>query len=92
METIAVHARVRGLVQGVGFRHHTLGAARERGLAGFVQNLADGSVEVWIEGPRADVDSLVAWLHRGPPHAQVVSVDVERGTPRGLTNFDLRRA
>ena len=42
---------VRGIVQGVAFRHHTKVRARELGLAGWVRNLPDGSVEVTAEIP-----------------------------------------
>lgn len=72
----ARHILVRGLVQGVAFRHHTKVRARELGLAGYVRNLSDGSVEVWAEGDPTAVAELVRWLHAGPPAARVEGIDV----------------
>jgi acylphosphatase len=66
---------IDGRVQGVGFRYATVREGRRLGLRGFARNLADGRVEVIAEGPAEDVDRLTAWCHRGPPAAQVTSVE-----------------
>jgi acylphosphatase len=66
--------RVLGTVQGVGFRWFTLRAARRLGLAGWVRNDADGSVEVLVEGSEAAVNGGVAELSRGPDGASVSEV------------------
>jgi acylphosphatase len=86
----ARHVHVRGLVQGVGFRHYTKLEARELGLGGWVRNLDDGRVEVWFEGPATDVERLEAWLHRGPPGARVEGLDVRSATPEGHARFVVR--
>ncbi len=67
--------RVRGRVQGVGFRWHTVQRARDLGLRGRVWNNADGSVEVHAGGARDDLVALARWLAEGPPAARVVGVD-----------------
>lgn len=69
-----LHAVVRGLVQGVGYRATTMDEARRLGLAGWVRNRVDGSVEVLAEGSRAKLDLFVDYLHRGPWGAHVESV------------------
>jgi acylphosphatase len=75
METF--RAVVRGSVQGVNFRYATAVRARKLGLRGFVRNLAGGGeVEVVVEGAREDLESLLQFLHTGPPAARVESVDV----------------
>lgn len=76
--TALVGARVfvRGRVQGVGFRYHTRARARELGVRGWVRNLHDGRVEVWIEGPEPARKALCAWLQEGPPGASVVECAV----------------
>jgi acylphosphatase len=72
-----LHAIVHGRVQGVSFRYYTLEAAQRQGVAGWVRNLPDGTVEVTAEGTRQQLDSLLAFLHQGPPGARVTQVDVE---------------
>ncbi len=72
-----VRARVRGRVQGVFYRASTCDRAAELGLVGWVRNCADGSVELEAEGPREQVDQLVAWCRRGPAGARVTGVEIE---------------
>jgi len=69
-----LHAVVRGRVQGVGYRVTTMDEARRLGLAGWVRNRPDGSVEVLVEGTPAKLDLFLEYLHRGPPGAHVESV------------------
>jgi acylphosphatase len=73
---VVLHLIIRGRVQGVGYRHALGMAAQRLGLAGWVRNRFDGSVEAVIEGRRADCDALVHWARRGPPAARVEQVDV----------------
>ncbi|MCI4656856.1 acylphosphatase [Cryobacterium algoricola] len=80
-------AVVRGIVQAVGFRYYAQAEARRLGLAGFVRNHRDGSVEVQVEGPAASVDRMLDWLRRGPPSAQVDTVHVEDLPDRGDDGF-----
>ncbi|HEV8113553.1 MAG TPA: acylphosphatase [Planctomycetota bacterium] len=91
MERIAKHAVVRGVVQGVGFRWHAKERARGLGLAGWVQNLPDGAVEAWVEGPPQSVDAFVDWIRHGPPAARVESVDLSDAPPTGSVRFEVRR-
>jgi DNA ligase D-like protein (predicted 3'-phosphoesterase) len=86
----AVRALVRGGVQGVGFREATLLRARELGLAGWVRNQEDGSVQVHAEGPERAIGVLVDFLHRGPPPAAVSSVDVQPVAVEGHEQFAIR--
>jgi acylphosphatase len=72
-----LHAVVRGRVQGVGYRATTLDEARRLGLAGWVRNRRDGSVETLAEGSQAKLDLFLEYLHRGPLGAHVESVAAE---------------
>jgi acylphosphatase len=77
VETAALHATVRGRVQGVGFRLFAERRARDLDLKGWVRNLADGvTVEVVAEGRRADLEAFVEQLKQGPRLAEVEAVDV----------------
>ena len=88
---MTTHIRIHGLVQGVGFRASLAVEARRRGLAGWVRNRRDGTVEALIAGAAAEVDALVAWARRGPPAASVsrIEVDTDRAV---LDAFDPRAA
>jgi acylphosphatase len=75
---------VSGRVQGVGFRHACYVEARRLGLWGWVRNSPAGDVELWVEGPSEEaLDAMLAWLHRGPPYAQVNEVRCDRVQPSG---------
>lgn len=67
--------RVRGRVQGVGFRWWTRSQASRLELTGTVRNLPDGSVEVRLRGPAEKVDELARLLAQGPPGAHVAAVE-----------------
>ena len=87
--TVVLHLRIRGAVQGVGYRWAMVQAARRLGVAGWVRNRHDGSVEAMVAGPRAAVDEIVAWARRGPASASVHAVDAQPG--EGVfTAFDQR--
>lgn len=90
MDVVRRRVLVGGRVQGVFFRDSTRREAGARGLAGYARNLRDGRVEVVLEGAADDVAAVVAWLHRGPPHAQVESVHVTDEAPEGAHGFDVR--
>ena len=66
--------RIRGRVQGVGYRDALCDEARAGGVSGWVRNRLDGSVEVLMVGPPGPLAALREWLHRGPPLARVDEV------------------
>lgn len=78
---------VTGRVQGVGYRAFVRRHALDLGLSGQVENLADGRVEVVVEGPRLDLEHLLMHLRRGPVHATVDGLDVAWSEPVGLDGF-----
>lgn len=87
-----VQARVRGVVQGVGYRANTAARARQLGLQGWVRNCEDGSVELIAEGPRDRLDALIEWCRVGPQLARVESVDHEWSLARDeFTQFEILR-
>ena len=73
------HLLITGRVQGVGYRFYMQRKARELGLAGWVRNLRDGTVEAVIQGEPGPVDAMIAWARRGPPSATVAGVRVSEG-------------
>ncbi len=90
-ENLRAHAVIHGLVQGVYFRASTREEAVRVGVAGWVRNLPDGTVEAVFEGEKKKVEEIVAWCYRGPAGATVVKVDLTWEAYRGeFTHFDVR--
>ena len=78
---------IHGFVQGVGFRFAVERAAQSRGVAGWVRNRPDGTVEAVFEGELQDVEALVDVCREGPRGAEVDRVDVAPESPEGLAGF-----
>ena len=68
---------ITGKVQGVGFRNFTQLNARQLGINGYAKNLPNGTVEVVAEGDKAQLDTLIALLKKGPRYARVDSLDID---------------
>ncbi|MBI4284753.1 MAG: acylphosphatase [Chloroflexi bacterium] len=88
----ALHAIVRGHVQGVFFRAFTVRQATQLGLTGYVRNLPDGDkVEVHAEGERKKLEKLIVSLKVGPPGARVEQVTTRWSEHSGrFAHFDIR--
>ena len=82
--------RIRGLVQNVGFRASCCRRAQELGLAGWVRNCSDGSVEVQAEGSEQHLTELRVWCESGPLKACVDSIDGSRVATTGADWFEIR--
>jgi len=86
-----LHAMVHGRVQGVSFRYSTVLKAQELGVAGYVRNKWDGTVEVVAEGPQRTLQQLLVWLRIGPRPARVSRVDTTWQVAKGnMTSFEVR--
>ena len=69
-----MHLKVSGRVQGVGFRWYVRVAGRRLGLAGWVRNREDGTVELAASGPQEKLEELKRQVRRGPDASEVDSV------------------
>jgi acylphosphatase len=84
---------VRGRVQGVGFRWFVEREAHILGIAGWVRNNHDGSVEVLAQGTRDQLSGLHSRLREGPRAARVDAVEVSDASPAaGLSSFRIEGA
>lgn len=82
---------IRGLVQGVAFRHHTRETALRHHVTGWVKNLHNGDVQGCFEGEEGAVQALIDWCHVGPSRARVEQVIIERCDYRGeFATFEIR--
>jgi acylphosphatase len=79
-----------GHVQGVFFRDSVRRLAERHGVAGWVRNNRDGTVEGVFEGDGEAVERLVAFMRAGPRGAHVDRIDVRDEQPEGLAGFDVR--
>ena len=78
-------------MQGVFYRASTERRASELGLAGWVRNLPDGSVEVVAEGSRTACEALIDYCSTGPSGARVDGLDVRWAEPLDeRPGFDVR--
>jgi acylphosphatase len=89
--SIAQSIRVTGHVQGVFFREWTVQVASQLGIAGWVRNRADGSVEIHAEGEPGELERFVAELRTGSPAARVDHLQIEPAELESPAGF-LRRA
>jgi len=85
--TLVKHLVIRGRVQGVGFRFHTDRVAQELGVAGWVRNRRDGSVEAMVSGTPKAVEKIIAWARHGPRLAIVTGIEINEGTG-SFSNFE----
>jgi acylphosphatase len=85
--TAARQFLISGRVQGVGFRAFVRKRAQALGLCGYAKNLASGDVEVLAVGAPEAIDTLRAFLHQGPPWAEVRRVEEREAAPVGYDEF-----
>ena len=92
MSPAAVRRRVvvHGRVQGVFFRDSAQRRASEHGVAGWIRNRSDGTVEAVFEGEPEAVERLVRFCRDGPRGALVEHLEVFAEEPEGLTGFTVR--
>lgn len=83
----AYRLRIRGRVQGVGFRFSALREAKRLGLVGWVRNEFDGSVSACCEGDERLCRRFISWCENGPPMAYVEAVDLAVVPEQGLHRF-----
>ena len=83
---------VRGRVQGVGFRWFVEREAHILGIAGWVRNNHDGSVEVLAQGTSDQLSALHSRLREGPRAARVDAVEVSEASPVAGTSFRIEGA
>jgi acylphosphatase len=81
---------VSGRVQGVFFRDTVRNAAEREGVAGWVRNKRDGTLEAVLEGPAPAIERVVELCRTGPPGAEVRRVEVFEEPDEGLRSFRIR--
>ena len=78
---------VEGTVQGVFYRNFVKENAEKYGVNGFVRNLEDGRIEVFLEGDGETVNKMIEICQQGPKHSQVKKITMKTEPFQGLKNF-----
>ena len=73
----SVRLYIEGTVQGVFFRAFIKENAERHNVKGFVRNLEDGRIEVFLEGGTEDVDKMIALCQTGPKHSDIRNVEIK---------------
>jgi len=73
----SVRLYIEGTVQGVFFRGFIKENAERHDVKGFVRNLEDGRVEVFLEGDNDAVDKMIELCQNGPKHSQIKNVEIK---------------
>jgi acylphosphatase len=85
----SIRLYISGSVQGIFFRGFVKENAERYNVKGFVRNLDDGRVEVFIEGEGEDVKKMIALCKKGPRHTEVKHVEMRLEKFQDLKNFKI---
>jgi len=85
----AVRLYINGAVQGIFFRQFIKDNAERQNVRGFVRNLDDGRVEIFIEGDNDNVDKMVEICKKGPKHSQIKNVEIKEEKFQDLKEFKI---
>ncbi len=81
---------ISGRVQGVGYRAWMVAEAERLGIAGWVRNRTDGTVEALVDGEEDAVEELLRACRRGPRLARVDAIKEVQADPPGSPGFRVR--
>jgi acylphosphatase len=86
---MTVRIYISGFVQGVGFRQFLKAWAKRLNLLGWVKNLSDGNVEVFVQGEGKDVQKMIAECRKGPFLASVKDVTITKEKDQSFKSFEI---
>ena len=84
-----INIKLKGRVQGVGFRYSALRAANTYKIKGFVRNGLDGSVYMEVEAEDINMKSFIEWCRNGPGLARVDKIIQTESGIRGFEDFKI---
>lgn len=85
----SVRIYITGTVQGVFFRMFIKENAERYNIKGFVRNLEDGRIEVFLEGNSNEVNKMIELCKKGPKHAQIRNVEIKTERFQGFRVFKM---
>lgn len=85
----AVRLIISGTVQGIFFRRFVKDNADKNNVKGFVRNLEDGRLEIFLEGEQENVDNMIAICKRGPAHSNMRKVEEKEEKFQDFKDFKI---
>ena len=85
----SVRLYIEGIVQGIFFRSFIKENAEKNNIKGFVRNLDDGRIEIFLEGITNDVNKMIEICKKGPKHSQIKNVEIKPETFQDLKEFKI---
>ncbi len=73
----SVRLYITGTVQGVFFRAFVKENAERQNVKGFIRNLEDGRIEIFLEGDANSVNKMIELCQKGPKHSQIRNVEIK---------------
>ena len=83
----SVRLYITGLVQGVFFRQFVKENAEKYNIKGFIRNLEDGRIEIFLEGAIEDVDKMIEICKKGNKHSQINKVEIKEEKLQDFKEF-----
>ncbi len=85
----SIRLYVEGVVQGIFFRSFVKENAEKHDVKGFVRNLEDGRVEIFLEGNPDEVNKMIEIVKKGPKHSQIKNVQEKEEKFQDFKNFKI---
>lgn len=85
----SVRLYIEGIVQGIFFRMFVKENAEKNNVKGFVRNLEDGRIEIFLEGTIDDVNKMIEICKKGPKHSQIKKVEIKPETFQDFKEFKI---
>jgi len=85
----AVRLYIQGTVQGIFFRQFIKENAERNDIRGFVRNLEDGRIEIFMEGDNKNIDKMIELCKKGPKHAKINHVEIREEKVQDFREFKI---
>jgi len=82
---------ITGSVQGIFFRQFIKDHADKNSVKGYIRNLEDGRIEIFLEGSGEDVEAMSSICKRGPQHANIRKIEERPETFQDFKEFKILR-
>ncbi len=89
MSEKALNIRIRGQVQGVGYRRYAQRTAGECKIKGWARNLHNGEVEILALGSEVSLENYLVLLRKGPPFGRVEEVITQQAETEKISDFQI---